>query len=371
MRAGEALNWFEIIDVAPVIRDESSLEQNKEELAASKSGLLPNDAVEPIPRTMENALFDPNNDEEEEERDMDVTDRFFRARHSPKHHNVATNSIPMSPTYEDIDEEIQRANRSKARPLPSLPIDQITESALTDPWMSEMGFSPTHSIRPPALSMVYPHVNPYGPPAWDLASNAASHHQPVQPFHIPHPNPASDRNLERSTLPCALSYQLSYHNGIPPHHSSNFFKQTKRTIALPSQLNRGSQASDSDIYGHSLMRPSPSILSRAISEPLSNTIQVIPPRDRKRNRFFSWKKKPQSKKSKKQKGQPLPYEVPRRILEVVVEDESVKEDLTEVETERAPRPQTSTPKKKSPGSYILFLKFIDNYLHECASEQCR
>ena len=348
MRAGEAQNWFEIIDVAPVIQDEISLEQ---ELVASKSGLLPNDAVEPHPRTMENALFDPNNDEEEE-RDMDITDHFFRARRSPKHHNVTTNGFPMSPTYEDIEEEIQRANRSKARPLPSLPVDQITES-LADPWMSEMGFSPTHSIPPPALSMVYPHINPYGSGAWELASNATSHHHPAQLFHIPHPKPASDRNLERSTLPCALSYQLSYHNGIPPHHSSNFFKQMKRTVALPSQMSRGSQASDSDIYGHSLMRPSPSILSRAMSEPLSNTLQVIPPRERKRNRFFSWKKK-KSKKSKKQKGQPLPYEVPRKILEVVAEDESVKEDLTEMETETAPRPQTSTPKKKSPGTLSIF-----------------
>ncbi len=349
MRAGEAQNWFEIIDVTPVTRDDSSLEQNKDELAANKSGLLPNDAVEPHPRTMENALFDPNNDEDE--RDTDITDHFFRARHSPKHHSVATNSFPMSPTYEDIDEELRRANRSKFRPLPSLPIDQITESP-TDPWaMSELGFSPAHSIPPSALSISYPHVNPYGSHAWDLASTVASTHHghhSVQPFHIPHPKPASDRNLERSTLPCALSYQLSYHNGIPPHHSSNFFK---RTVALPSQSNmsRGPQASDGDIYGHSLMKTSPSTLSRAVSEPLSGTLQVIPPRERKRNRFFSWKKKPRSKKSKKQKGQPLPYEVPSKILEVVAEDESVKDNLTEMETETSSRPRTSTPKKKSSG----------------------
>ena len=302
---------------------------------------------------MENALFDPNNEEEEdEERGTDITDHFFRARRSPKHHNVATNGFPTSPTYEDIDEELRRGNRSKARPLPSLPVDQITES-MTDPWMSEMGFSPSHSILPSVPSMVYPHVNPYGSSAhaWELASNATAttHHHSVQPFHIPHPKPASDKNLERSTLPCALSYQLSYHNGIPPHHSSNFFK---RTVALPNQnMSRGAQASDSNIYGHSLMKTSPSILSRAISEPLSSTLQVIPPREKKRNRFFSWKKKSQSKKSKKQKGQPLPYEVPRKVLEVVEEDESVKEDLTEMETETASRPQTSTPKKKLPGSY--------------------
>lgn len=282
---------------------------------------------------------------------MDITDHFFRARHSPKHHNMTTNGFPMSPTYEDIDEEIRRANRSKARPLPSLPVDQLTES-VTDPWMSVIGFSPTHSIPPPALSMVYPHVTSYGSAAWEAGASPAHQHHPVHSFHIPHPKPASDRNLERSTLPCALSYQLNYQNGIPPHHSSNFFKQMKRTVALPSQMNRGSQASDSDIYGHSLMRTSPSILSRAISEPLSNTLQVIPPRERKRNRFFSWKKK-QSKKTKKQKGQPLPYEVPRRILEVVVEDESTKEDLTEMGSETAPRPQTSTPKKKSSGTYSL------------------
>lgn len=347
VRAEEAQNWFEIADVAPVIRDESSLERDKEELAASKSGLLPNDGVEPHPRTMENALFDPNDgDEEDEERDTDITDHFFRARHSPKHHNVSTNGFPMSPTYEDIDEEIRKASRSKSRPLPSLPVDQLTES-IADPWMSGMGFSPTHSIPPPALSTVYSHVNPYVSAAWEFASNAPSHHHPVQPFHLPHPKPASDRNLERSTLPCALSYQLNYHNGIPPHHSSNFFKQ--RTVALPSQMSRAPQASDSDIYGHSTMRNSPSILSRAMSEPLSSTLQVIPPRERKRNRFFSLKKKSPSKKSKKRKGQPLPYEVPTRILEVVAEDEDVKEDLTETEAETAPRPQTSTPKKKLPG----------------------
>ena len=280
---------------------------------------------------------------------MDITDHFFRAHRSPKHHSMTTNGFPISPTYEDIDEEIRRASRSKARPLPSLPVDQITES-LADPWMSEMSFSPTHSIPPPALSMVYPHVTPYGSAAWEVGASPAHQHHPVHSFHIPHPKPASDRNLERSTLPCALSYQLNYQNGIPPHHSSNFFKQMKTTVALPSQMSRGSQASDSDIYSHSLMRPSPSILSRAMSEPLSNTLQVIPPREKKRNRLFSWKKK-QTKKTKKQKGQPLPYEIPRRILEVVAEDESTKEDLTEwMEAETAPRPQTSTPKKKSSGA---------------------
>ena len=358
MHAAEAQNWFEIVDVAPVIRDETYLEQSKEELAASKSGLLPNDAVEPHPRTMENALFDPNNEDGEEDRDMDIIDHFSRIRRTLIHHDEKANGFPMSPTYEEIDKEIQRTNRTKARPLPSPPLDQITDS-LADPWMSEsMSFSPTHSIPPPALSMVYPHIAPYGSTAWEVGSRVTQHHHPVQhSFHIPHPKPASNRNLEQSTLPCALSYQLSYHNGIPPHHSSNFFKQMKRTVALPSQMSRSSQASDSNIYGHSLMRPSPSILSRAMSEPLSNTLQVIPRRERKRNRFFSGKKK-QSKKSKKQKAQPLPYEIPSRILEVVAENESTKEDLTEMETESVPRPQTSTPKKKSPGIMSTLVIFI-------------
>ena len=84
-------NWFEIIDVSPVAHDDAYLEQNQDELMAGKSGLLHNNAVEPRPRTMENALFDPT----EEDRDVDEVDHFFRR--SPAHND----SFPTSPTYEE------------------------------------------------------------------------------------------------------------------------------------------------------------------------------------------------------------------------------------------------------------------------------
>ena len=340
MRAAESENWFEIIDVAPVVHDKAYLEQNRDEVAAGRSGLLHNDPVEPHPRTMENALFDPT----KEDGDTDMVDRFFA--HSP----TRNDSFPTSPTYEEIDKELRKAGRTNTRPLPSPPLDPITDASILDPWLSASpSFSPSHSMQPPA-SMIYPHINPYSTPAWGMGTGPAPNH-PMHPLLLPHPKPAPSKTLEHSTLPCALSYQLNYQNGIPPHRSSNFFRQMKRTIALPSTLSRDSQMSDSDIFRHSMMKTSPSILSRAMTEPLStsSTIQVIPRREKKRkNRLFSGKKR-QSRTGKK--PEPLPYEVPTKPLEVIVaEDESQEEDSTAMETENLSRPQTSTPKMKPPGT---------------------
>ena len=77
-------SWFEIIDVAPVIRNEAFLEQDDEDLVASKSGLLQNNAVEPYPRTMNNALYDSDSNEEGGEEDTDV-DQYSPP--PPTHHN--------------------------------------------------------------------------------------------------------------------------------------------------------------------------------------------------------------------------------------------------------------------------------------------
>lgn len=333
-------SWFEIIDVAPVIRNEAFLEQDDEDLVASKSGLLQNNAVEPYPRTMNNALYDSDSNEEGGEEDTDV-DQYSPP--SPTHHNNK-GRVPLSPTYEDIDEELRRAAGKKGRPLPTPPLDLITDPT-SDPWLSEPS-SPTLSSPPPPLPMVYPHVAPYGPSSWGFGTDMIPHH--THSFHIPHPRPAPDRSLEQSALPCALSYQLHYQNGIPPHHSSNFFKKVKRTLTLSSHMSHDTRMSDTNLYGHSLLKNSPSVLSRANTEPIPKAPLrlVIPRRERKRNRLFTGKKK-QPKKTKK--PQPLPYEVPYKPLN---ETENESKDETTTETEAVPRPQTSTPKKKSPGKSI-------------------
>lgn len=336
MRAAESQNWFEIVDVAPILHAEAYPERYRDEVAAGKNGLLHNNPVEPNLRTMENGFFDAT----EEDGGTDMVDLF--SLHSPKHNS----SFPTSPTYEEIDKEFRKADRTKTRPLPSPPLDQITD----DPWLSASpSFTPSHSIQHPALSMIYPRVNSHAPSVsgWGMEHGAAPHH-PMHPFLIPHPKPAPTKTLEHSTLPCAMSYQLNYQNGIPPHRSSNYFRQMKRTIALPSTMSRDSQTSDSDIYRHSLMKMSPSILSRAVSEPVSTSsaLQVIPRREKKkRNHLFSGKKK-QSRKSKK--PEPLPYEVPTKHMEVIgAEEKSQEEDKSNtMETEDISQPETSAPTKK-------------------------
>ena len=260
----------------------------------------------------------------------------------------------MSPTYEDIEEEIHKADRARHRPLPSPPLVSPHLDQITDPWLSASpSFTPSHSIQPTQLSMAYPHITPYAASTWGMGESMVSNS--VHPsFLIPHPKPAPDKNLEQSTLPCALSYQPNCRNGIPPHRSSNFFK---RTVALPGHMTRDT---DSDIFGHSVLKTSPSILSRAVSEPASNfgTLPVIPRREKKRNRFFSASKKQQQQTKPKttkntkttKKPEPLPYEVPTKPKDLitVIEEESKDDELTAmlVETESVPRPQTSTPKKK-------------------------
>ena len=332
---------------------------------AGKSGLLHNNAVEPRPRTMENALFDPT----EEDRDVDEVDHFFRR--SPAHND----SFPTSPTYEELEDEIRKFNRHKTRPLPSPPLDQITDPS-GDNWLSASpSFSPSHSVHPPALSVIYSQAPPYSFETWGLGTGGIHPpHVTAQPFHIPHPKPALNKNLEQATVPCGMSYPINYQNGIPPHHSSNLFKQMmmKRTIALPGQLSRSSQMSDFDLHGHSMMKTSPSILSKALTEPLSisncSTLQrVIPPREKKRNHFFSGRKK-QAKKSKK-KREPLPYEVPSKALEVIVSESESKEDTSEKED--VPRPQTSTPKQKSRGKSCCIYTSCLHFIHDtCTSGGC-
>ena len=337
MRGTESQNWFEIVDVAPILHGEAYLERNSDEVVAGKNGLLHNNPVDLHPCTMEHTLFDTT----EEDRGTDMVDHFSLR---PSRHN---GFLPTSPTYEEIDKEFRKADRTKTRPLPNPPLDQITDVSV-DPWLSASpSFTPSHSIQHPTLSMMYPHVKSYAPSVsgWGMGPSAAPHH-PTHPFLIPHPKPAATKTLEHSTLPCALSYQLNYQNGIPPHRSSNYFRQMKRTIALPSTMSRNSQSSDSDIFRHSLMRTSPSILSRAMSEPVSTSsaLQAIPPREKKkRNHLFSGKKK-KSKKSKK--PEPLPYEVPTKTLEVIVDEDSSQEGdkLNALETERS---ELITPKKKA------------------------
>lgn len=336
MRATESQNWFEIVDVAPILHGEAYPEWNRDKVqVAEKNGLLHNNPVELHPRTMENTLFDTT----EEDRGADMVDHF--SLHSPRHNGF----LPTSPTYEEIDKEFRMADRTKTRPLPNPPLDQITDVSV-DPWLSASpSFTPSHSIQHPTLSMIYPHVKSYAPPVspWGMGPGAAPHH-PTHQFLIPHPKPAPTKTLEHSTLPCALSYQMNYQNGIPPHRSSNYFRQMKRTIALPSTMSKASQSSDSDIFRHSLMKTSPSILSRAMSEPVSTSsaLLAIPPREKKkRNHLFSGKKK-QSKKSKKL--EPLPYEVPTKLEVIVDEDSSQEEDRSNaLKTER---PEIGTPNKK-------------------------
>lgn len=320
------------------------MERNRDDLAASRSGLLPVNAVEPRPRTMENALFDPT----EEDRDTDKLDGIASRHHSPGHNKNDT--FPISPTYEDIEEELQRARRTKGRPLPNPPLDQINDP-LAESWLcASPSFSPSHSVQPPpSHAMAYPHISPYALETWGLGQGTTTNHNPAHSFHIPHPRAAPDKNLEQSALPCALSYQLNHLNGIPPHRSSNFFKGMNRTIALPS---RDMQMSESNIFSRTMLKQSPSILSRAVTEPLSNfgTLPVIPRREKKRNRLFSAKKKQQQKKLStkvNKKPEPLPYEVPTKPQQVrATQDEESKYDLNVSVTEGVPRPQTSTPKKK-------------------------
>ena len=100
-----------------------------------------------------------------------------------------------------------------------------------------------------------------------------------------------------------------------------------------------------------------------MSEPVSTSsaLHVIPPREKKRNHLLLGKKK-KSKKSKKL--EPLPYEVPAKPLEVIVdEDSSQEEDKSNaMETER---PEIGTSKKKSQSMWInMYFQMCHNWNHE-------
>lgn len=55
--------WFEITDIAPVIDNEMHTEYNADLLTAGKSGLLPNDTIEPHPRQIDNILYQSDDSE--------------------------------------------------------------------------------------------------------------------------------------------------------------------------------------------------------------------------------------------------------------------------------------------------------------------
>ena len=93
--------------------------------------------------------------------------------------------------------------------------------------------------------------------------------------------------------------------------------------------------SDFDLHGHSMMKTSPSILSKALTEPLSisncSTLQTGDTAKREKEKPLLLREEETSEESRKKKREPLPYEVPSKALEVIVSESESKEDTSEKE----------------------------------------
>ena len=312
IHAAETDSWFELVNIAPVIRNEAYLTHNNDdELEAGRSGLFQNNMIEPHPRTVQNTLY-KSDDEFEDSGSPDHRSHSPLRTHRKNYTDYVEEphhfTIHTSPTYESIaspnplDSPIKQS--PKHRPLPSPPHSPYAGT-----------------IQPP---MVFPHIVPYRND-WSRNSNIHNHY-PSQ-----HHKPPMRKNLQHTSIPVAWTYKAHYRNGIPPHRSSNFFKRFKSHHSLQRQ-------------GHpnSGLKQSPSVISKTHSEPVPFAFQpagrnIIPPRDVSKTnvkqrlfkeRKWGWRKS--SSKTKKQEvktaPEPLPYEIPLEMTQTLSEVGEIEED---------------------------------------------
>ncbi len=311
-------NWFAIADIAPIIHNEAYLAYHREQLEAGKHGLLPNDMINPKPRTVLNPLLQRSPDSQ-----LPGTRRqepLMKMHGSPTYESIASEDVL---TFSEIDH------------LPPPP-PPMTEGAIrgvrSDPRIADQQ---AHSPRYGAV----------GPP------------------------PSGYRQtIEQSSWPCMWSYN-SQTGGILPHHSSRFFKLFQTSYADRRSLLHHSAL---DYYQQGNIRQAHSFsgFNYPPREPsvLSEPTRFKPPQDgkwkptpvggrpgqapvpqrkepRRRRRYVSNPKhlspdhrQPRSRQPNHLPADPQPYEIPRRT----------RSDLRSRYDKLIPRPQLEVPRPAGP-----------------------
>ena len=225
-------------------------------LAASKSGLLHNDPIEPHPRTIENMLYESESEHGQETPRKKPVHKSSPAR-TKQTGRKRTDPEEVSPIYEAVPEDMEKD------PVSSLP------SPPPPPPFPFPPFPPYMPLPPMSQPVMHPYQHiylPYGNGQFMKVSpsfmSARSSRTP-----LPHPRQLKKPGLAHASVPCIMSY-TRHTNGIPPHPSSRFFQK------LRGQLNNRKLPH----FFPARMKKSPTVESRAHSEPAHNTEHFfIPP----------------------------------------------------------------------------------------------
>ena len=203
----ENVNWFELSHIAPVIHNELYNEHNKERLEAGKSGLLFNDAIEPRPRTMDNMLYESESDNDEE---------LAKTKSSPSR-STTKHTAPKENFNKPTQDSEHVAADSAAFPTPPAPLPMF-------PFLP----APMFISYPP---MMHSYGNMFLPRdqnhRMNMSPSFTSSPTTLQ-SRLPHPHSLKRPGLSHTSVPCIMSCTKST-NGIPPHPSSNFFRNLRNT----------------------------------------------------------------------------------------------------------------------------------------------
>lgn len=274
----ESENWFGGAHIGPIISNEAY----RGDLQQSESGPLPFE----LHRSKTNLLYESDADSEPAEYESPVSKR----RRSPKKRAPS----PISPTYETIPQQKPaRRNAHHTYDVPYPPLPTIPHPPL--PLGPYPPLPPPPHLHPANhFPVAFPRFIPYGQ-RWIKRSPSAM----SAPMHHP---------LGSSPIKHPLRPKAKYTNGIPPHHSSKFFKQLSKRKGVGNQQ-RSSPA-------HFVVKPSPTLHSVTNSEPIpfTHTLSrtVIPRRHLADTTVTREQtvKKPKQKKAKQKKKQPQLYENP-------------------------------------------------------------
>ncbi len=188
----ESDNWFAYEDIAPIIHNEAYLADHRDQLEVAKRGLIPNDMINPRPRTVLNPLLQQSPDS----RPTSGGDPPGARRLHPQV------GMHGSPTYESIASGHNLLSEiDQVPPPPPPPLPQMSGGALEG-----LANNPQHPGERAYLPMF---------PNHDFAG------LPVGGYR---------RTVEQSSLPCMWSYS-GQTGGIPPHYSSRFFKPFQTSYA--------------------------------------------------------------------------------------------------------------------------------------------